>query len=146
MPMTNRFTKTLAITGLIFTGLPLLAPLFLGMFSFVSGSGFRFDYLMPAELFPLALAGGGLLLWAALRARLYRRFIGGSLAASILLLLASQGLAVVTGLATGAAQPGGAAWGFVLGGLILFTLALVSTAIGGILLLRELYHPVPALT
>ncbi len=37
---------------------------------------FRFDYLMPAELFPATLVGGGLLIWAALRAHSRRRLIG----------------------------------------------------------------------
>ena len=43
------------------------------MFLIRSGM-FRMDYLMPAELFLVALIGGALLIWAAPRARKRRGF------------------------------------------------------------------------
>ena len=39
---------------------------------------FRFDYLMPVELFPAALIGGGLLVWVSLRARSRRGLMDGA--------------------------------------------------------------------
>jgi hypothetical protein len=63
------FTKILAITGTVFVWLPILAPVIFSVMFFTRSRMLRMDYLMPAELFPLVMAGGGLLLWAALRAR-----------------------------------------------------------------------------
>ena len=72
-------TKMLAIAGTALVWFPNLAPVLLSVIGFITERMFRFDYLMPAELFPVALVGGFLLLWAALRARSRRGLIGGSL-------------------------------------------------------------------
>jgi len=142
MQKNNAFTKILALSGTIFAWVPIVAPLLFGGLVLVRAGILRVDYLMPAEFFPVALLGGGLLIWAALRARLYRRLICWSVAAAVLLLIASQVLAVVTGLASGAAEPTGAAWALVVACLILFILALITTAIGGILLVRNLFKSI----
>jgi len=105
---------------------------------FIRARMFRFDYLMPAELFPAALAGGCLLLWAALRARSRRGLIGGSLAGAVVLPVAGQALASVTGLASGRTEPTGWPWALVLASLALFVLATVVLGVGGVLLLRDL--------
>src|SRR5512143_47947 len=92
-------TKILAIVGTVLAWFPTVAPLLASAALFVRARLFRLDYLMPAELFPFALAGGALLLWAAFRAHSRRRLIGWSLGAAVVLLFAGQALAVVTGLA-----------------------------------------------
>ncbi len=61
------FTKILALAGTILAWLPVAAPILFSGARLGRGGMFHIDYLMPAELFPLVLAGGGLLLWAALR-------------------------------------------------------------------------------
>ncbi len=99
------FTKILAIAGTILVWIPILAPvLFSGIVLLRSGR-FRFDYLMPAELFPFALVGGGLLIWAALRARARWGLIGWGLGIAVVMLVGGQALAVVTGLASGETEP-----------------------------------------
>ncbi len=143
MPKRDTPTKILAFFGAILAWLPLLAPFFFGGMLLLRARVLRFDYLLPAELFPLALLGGGLLIWAALRARLYRRLICWSVGASVFFLLASQALAVITGLASGASEPTGAAWVLVVACLVLYILALLVTAVGGIFLLRHLFNPLP---
>ena len=135
------FTKVLAILGGALVWLVLLSPLFFWL-AFTIRSG-RFDlahldYLMPAELFLVALVGGGLLIWAAIRARRRVVWLGSALVVAILALVGMQGLAVVTGLAHGETQPGGWEWGLVLGVLGIYTLALAGLGIGGIVLLGEL--------
>lgn len=131
-------TKVLAGAGNGLVWLTLLAPV-LFSFVFLARSGrFHFDYLMPAELFLVALAGGLLLIWAALRSKQRRRWIGISLGAAILALVGGQGLAVLTGLASGATQPGGWQFALVLALIALYTLALVVLGVGGILLWRDL--------
>ena len=138
------FTKILAILGIVLAWFPILAPVLLSAFAYLRGRVFLFDYLMPAELFPLAFAGGLLLLWAAIRAHSRRGFIAGGLCASIALLIGGQALAVATGLASGETEPIGWSWMLVIGSLIGYILALVAVGIGGILLLKDIFTPMKA--
>jgi peptidoglycan/LPS O-acetylase OafA/YrhL len=132
-------TKILAIAGTVLVWFPILAPILLSVAVIITEHIFRFDYLMPAELFPAALAGGVLLLWAALRARSHRRLIGWGLGIAVGLLVFGQVLAVVTGLASGETDPAGWWWALVLSAIIVYSLALVVTGVGGVLLLRDLF-------
>ncbi len=134
-------TKVLAIVGTALAWFPILAPVVVSVIAFMAERMLRFDYLMPAELFPAALAGGGLLLWAALRARSRRGIIGWGLGAAAGLLVGGQALAVVTGLASGDTEPAGWQWALVLASLAAFSLALVAIGTGGVLLVRDLFSP-----
>ena len=51
----NWFTKQLAVAGTILAGLPIAAPIIFAILSLVMDGRFRFDYLMPAELFFLVI-------------------------------------------------------------------------------------------
>ncbi len=136
-------TKALAVAGTTLVWIPILAPLVLSVIFRVARGWFRFDYLMPAELFPSALVGGGLLLWAAVRARSNRRLIGWSLAAAVCMLVGGQALAVVTGLASGEAEPVGFGWAIVVLSLVVYVVSVVLMGVGGILLLRDAFSPRP---
>ena len=138
------FTKLLALVGTGLIWLPLLAPLAFGLLRLVAGRRLLIDYLMPAELFPVVLAGSGLLLWAALRARAGRALIGGGLGVAVVALFGSQVLAVVTGLASGETEPSGWPWALVVGTLGLYTLALAAIGVGGWRLLRRLLRAGPS--
>lgn len=59
--------KILALVGTGLAWLPIAATGLITIFGTIQSGRLRFDYLMPAELFPAALAGGLLLAWAALR-------------------------------------------------------------------------------
>jgi len=142
MEKKNVFTKILAVVGTVLVWFPILAPVLLLLASLISDHMFRFDYLIPAELFPVALIGGGLLLWAALWARSNFKVVGWGLGLAIAFLVGGQALAVATGLATGATRPDGWQWMLVLGSLILYTVALVDIGVGGILLLRCLFKKI----
>jgi hypothetical protein len=133
-------TKTLAIAGTVLVWFPILAPALLSVVTIIQARIFRFDYLMPAELFLAALVGGGALLWAALRARLRRKLIAWSLGVAVVLLAGSQVLAVVTGLASGEAEPAGWRLAVVVAPLVGYGLALVAMGIGGALLLGDLFR------
>ncbi|HEY3312886.1 MAG TPA: hypothetical protein VGK00_14700 [Anaerolineales bacterium] len=139
MEKSGTLTKGLAITGTVFAWLPILATILTSVAGTLRSGRFRFDYLMPAELFPLALLGAGLLLWAALRAHSRQGLIGWSLAAAAIALLGSQALAVITGLASGKIGASGWPWAVVLAGIAAYALALIVIGIGGVLLLRDLY-------
>jgi len=134
-------TKILAIVGTMLVWFPILAPVLLSVAVIIQERMFRFDYLMPAELFPATLVGGGLLIWAALRARSRRRLIGWGLGIAVGLLVGGQVLAVVTGLASGETEPAGWWWALVLASIVIYTLALVVIGVGGVLLLRDLFKP-----
>jgi len=141
MEKKNAFTKILAIVGTVLVWFPILAPVLLSLILFIGEGRFLLDYLMPAELFPFALAGAILLLWAGLRARSHWKLIAWGLGIAAALLVGSQALAVVTGLASGATEPVGVWWILVLASLAIFTLGLVTIGVGGILLLRDLFKP-----
>jgi len=139
MEKRGMLTKILTIVGTALVWFPILAPVLLSVALLVKERVFRFDYLMPAELFLFALAGGGLLIWAALRARLRWRLIGWGLAIALGLLMGGQALAVLTGLASGETEPVGLWFALVLASIVGFSLALVGIGIGGLLLLRDLF-------
>jgi hypothetical protein len=133
----TEITKVLAISGFVLVWFTILAPLVLGIISLVSGSGFRFDYLMPAELFVVALVGGLLLLWAALRVHLETRWIHWAFGIAFFTLLAGITLAKVTGLAAG--KSGSEGWlPIAVGLIIVYDLALVALGVGGWYLSRDL--------
>ncbi|MBK7456503.1 MAG: hypothetical protein IPJ46_23110 [Anaerolineales bacterium] len=79
MEKKDGLTKIIAIFGTVLIWFPVLAPILGGMGLFVRSGMVRFDYLMPAELFPSALLGGVILLWAAVRAHSRQKLIGWGL-------------------------------------------------------------------
>ena len=135
----DALTKVLTIVGTVLVWFPILATVVFSVAGSMRGRVFRFDYLMPAELFPAALIGGGLLVWAALRARSRRELIGWSLAAVVVLLAGGQVFAVATGLASGDTEPIGWRRALVDSSLGLYALALVVMGVGGVLLARDLF-------
>lgn len=137
----NRLTKILASLGALGVWFPLLAPVLFAWWGWLGSGRLNFDYLMPAELFPLALVGGGLLWWAAFRAHFHSQRIGWGVGSAIIFLVAGQALATLTGLASGAIEPAGWPLAMVVASLVFYTLALVATGLEGVRLLRELFGP-----
>jgi hypothetical protein len=132
-------TKILVVVGTVLVWFPIVAPVFFSAVLLIAERIFRFDYLMPAELFPAALVGGGLLLWAALRARSRRGLVAWGLGLAVGLLVGGQALAVASGLASGEREPAGVWWVLVLASLAVYSLAVVAMGVGGALLLRDLF-------
>ena len=132
-------TKGLAVAGTALAWFPILATALTAASGLIGERVLRIDYLMPAELFPFALVGGGLLMWAALRAHSRRRLIAWGLAVAVGLLIAGQVLATVTGLASGETEPTGWPWALVLASLVLYTFALVEIGTAGVLLVRDVF-------
>lgn len=139
MQTRNLLTRTLTLAGFVLVAFPLVAPLLLGVVSLILDGVFRLDYLIPAELGFFALAGAGLLLWAAWRVRLRRALIGGGLAAALAGLFGSQAAAELTGLASGETPPGGWQWTLVVVLLLVYILSLAVVAAGGALLLGRVF-------
>jgi hypothetical protein len=141
MQKTNVLTQVLAIVGTSLVWFPLLVTILFSLFFFVTEQVVHLDYLIPAELFPVALLGGVLLLWAAVRARLRVRLIFGGVVVAAATLAVGMAIAVATGLASGETDPGGWQQALVLVFLAANALALAVTGIGGILLMRDLFFP-----
>lgn len=141
MPNKGVFTKILAIIGTILVWLPILGPLLFSAIRFIQSGRFLFDYLMPAELVPAVLIGGSLLFWAARRAREHQKIIIWSFAAAVIMLIAGQVLAVVTGLASGETEAAGLPWALVISSLVVYVLSVIALGVGGIRLTRSLSRP-----
>lgn len=132
------FTKLLAVTGTLLVWFPLLAPIILALVLQMTRGKFLLDYLMPAELFPAVLIGGGLLIWAAFRAQVTKKLLVWSLSIAVLSLVGAQAFAEISGIASGARPAAGWPWLVLIGTLILFLLSVLATGIGGLRLLRKI--------
>ncbi len=139
MKKNDTFTKILAIVGTILVWLPIVAPILFSLIRFLESARFMFDYLMPAEGFPLVLAGGGLLIWAAIRTKSLVRWFAWMLGIGVALLIGGQALAVVTGLASGEIEPTGWQWFLVLATIAGYTFTVIGMGIGGIRLIKDLF-------
>jgi len=137
------FTKLLAIIGTLLVWAPLLAMVFFAAIRYFSGGPFAIDYLIPAEILPVPLLGALLLLWAAFRARSRRGIIGWSLLAGVLLVVASQVIALATGMASGAIEAAGWPYYSALGGIIGYDIALIVIGNAGISLIRDVFKREP---
>ena len=133
------FTKILAIAGTILVWLSILAPVFFSMILFIQRHVLHFDFLMTAELFPVTLAGVGLLLWASWRAHTSQRLIVWGIALATFMLVGGAVIARITGLATGETEPAGWQWALVLASIAGYTLALIIIGLGGISLVGDLF-------
>lgn len=140
MKKTGVLTRVLAIIGTVLVWFPIAATVVTAVAGSIASHTVRFDYLMPAELFPVAFAGAGLLLWAALRARSRRGLIGWGLGLMLALLIGGQVVASATGLASGETEPAGWPWALVIASILGYTLILVELGIAGVLLVRDVFQ------
>jgi hypothetical protein len=136
--MKDILTKILALAGTALVWLPILATLITALFGSLQSRELRFDYLMPAELFPAVLVGGLLLLWATWRAHRRTRQVLACLGGMAAVLLAGALLASASGLASGQREPAGWPWALVLGSITAYTLLVIVLGVTGVLLLRDL--------
>ncbi len=135
----NDFTKVLAIAGTLLVWFPILAPIILSTALFIAEHRFRFDYLMPMELFLFALGGSGLLLWATLRAHAQVKSIVWGIGIAIVMFVGVQWFAQITGLASGEAEPTGWRWDLAIMFLIVFVLGIVVVGMNGAILVKDLF-------
>lgn len=131
-------SKGLAWVGTILIWAPFAFMIGLTVMRLVQAGRFQMDYLITAELAPVILVGGVLLYWAAAVAKSHRGMIGWSMLAAVVLLVGSQMLAVVTGLASGAAEPEDWRLAVVTGGIVAYNVAVVVAGVGGVKLVCHL--------
>lgn len=140
MKRSDAFTKALALAGTLVVLVPIAAPIFFSAASLIQGEGFRFDWLMPAELGIVALAGGVLVVIAALRAHSRRLMIGVTAGIAAAAPVAGGFVATLTGLANGDVEPGGWESALVVAFFALFAAALIALGVEGGMLSRDLFR------
>lgn len=134
----ERLIKMLAIIGTLLTWIPIAFPVFTSAVGTILTQTFHFDYLMPAELGLIALAGALLLLCTAIRSRLHVKIIGVSSVFALFFIGASMAIASVSGMASGETAAEGMPFYMAVSGLVLYTVSLIGIGIGGILLWKDL--------
>lgn len=139
----DTFTRILAFAGLLLVWFPLLTPFILTIVFYISRHQIRFDYLIPAELFPVGFLGGVLLIWATRRAQFRQGLIGWGVGIAVGSLVLGLAISELTGLASGEMEPAGFWFVVLIASLVLFSVAMLAAGIGGILLLKFLFKPSP---
>jgi hypothetical protein len=134
----NKLSMILALTGTVLVWFPIAFTLLASFTGFIRSGQAHLDYLMPAEMFPVALIGALLLLWAAIRSKIYKRMAGTGLGLFVAFPVLGSVVAVASGLASGRTEMGGIEWAFVLLFIALFAGAQILLGITGILLIKKL--------
>ncbi len=136
-------SRLLATVGTLLVWIPVVAPLFFALSRAARGAGFLYDYLLPAEIFPLSLVGAALLVTAALLS--HHRLVTVLLPPGLMIALfaAISLTAVVTGLADGSVGMGGWQWYLVIGLLVLYSIAGLVQAIFASRLTAAVWQPQP---
>lgn len=142
MRNTGATTKLLAITGTVLVWAPFAFLAWTSISRSIALGRVRFDYLMIAELFPIAAVGALLLLVAAWMAHDRRGAIGWGLFTAIVGIAGGSGIAVLSGLASGETSPTDSP-GWWAATLVLIvgvtTIALIAVGVAGIALIRDLF-------
>lgn len=132
-------SRALGIAGTALAALPLVAVVVLRDWTRPLGN---IDWLIPAELFPLAFVGGALLVAAAILARRRRWLVIGGFALMLAALGAGMLLSQVSGLAEGLVEPAESPgwWGAVIGAIAVYTACLAELSVAGVLLCVDLFR------
>lgn len=139
MKNNGSLVKTLAVAGTILVSLPLVAPIGLGLVRLGRGAGFMLDFLMPAELFPVVLAGAVLLLTAARLAHSRFGLVAWGLGLAVIMLAFVSLYAELSGLSDGRTEAAGLVFAVAIAGIAIFVAAVVAMAVAGVLLVRDLF-------
>lgn len=125
-------TTVLGVFGVFLTLAPFLAGIVASL-----RLGTTALWYVPAAGGPLVLIGGGLLVWASVRANATRKAVAWSYGAAVALWAAAAIVAPLTGLASGRVQEGGWESALVTGLYAAYVLATVVLGVAGIVLVRE---------
>jgi hypothetical protein len=132
-----RYSFFVIISGEVLAGFPILAALVFSAIGSVASKRFLLDWFMPADLFMMALPGGGLLLLGAFLIKRRRAVIGATLGACVASLGGGQVYAMASGIAEGIVQPGKVAEFLLLGSVALYTIFLATLVVLGAFLIGD---------
>lgn len=131
------FTATLALVGVVAALAPIVFTVIVTNWGALGTERFVLDWLLPLELFPVTLLGLALILWASLRARLYRALVGLGLGAIAALFAGAAAWVQLSGLASGRTEPTDAT-GIIAGALMAaYLVALITVCVGGTLVAKK---------
>ncbi len=133
------FLRLFAIIGTVIVWIPFVFTILTSVKGITMQGHLLIYYLMPAELFPIALIGSLMLVAAAQMARYLRKTIGLSFVVAIVLLFGGQIFAVQSGLAFGTTEATGWVWGVIYNTIIAYTLAQILIGVAGIRLVRRVF-------
>ena len=136
----NGLVKVLALAGTVLVWLPILLTILSSGFGLIIRRSFHLDFLMPAELFPLAFVGALTLVLMAFKARCRRKAVAFSGALMVVFFACVLFVPLATGLASGATPPEGWPWALSLLSLALYAAAMVLTGVAGTILTRDLFR------
>jgi len=141
MKSTSIFSKILVITGTLLVWLPIAFMVVTAVVGSFQRVQFLWDYMIPAEVFPVVLAGMAALLWASIREHTLIKASAWTVGISLFFLVACQVIAVITGLANATIAPEKApVWmGVVTAMLIVYDLGVVLMGFWGIRLWQHLF-------
>lgn len=131
-------TKVLTLIGLFFVWIPIIFPVIISVIKLIVSGRFRFDFLMPAEMFPIIFIGATILLWSSKRTGYYKKHIGLGLLSAVVFLVGAQGLAVLTGLASGAIELKGWPFVLVIATIIIYNFAVIEIGVVGLYLIKKI--------
>ena len=121
-----------SVIGTVLLWIPIALTIVTSIVGSIFAGKLLMDYLMPAELFFLVLAGWILLIIGSILSRRWKISVVVTGAAALALLFGAQMIAVVSGLASGDIPAEGMIWYLVLGMLILYDLLVIVLGILGI--------------
>ncbi len=104
------FSFVLAIAGTVLVWLPVLFMIVTGVAGSISAHELLVDYMLPAELGFLVIAGAATLLWAAIRERSYIKPIAISAGLALIMIVGCMSVASLSGLASGRVTEAQAPW------------------------------------
>jgi len=133
----RRWIWILNLIGVVLVWFPVLFPIFIGIDRFLISKRWLFDYLIPAELFPLVFSGGILLFIAAYKSGRYKQQVKWTLVLMLATLVLGQVVAVLTGLASGRTEPVGLPWLAVLSFIGGYVLTVIYLGVIGLRLLMS---------
>ena len=133
-------TKVFAVSGTLLLWAPILFMVLTGVVGSIMSGKILFDYLMLAEFFFVVIGGMALLILAAIFSRTLVKWFCWGTGAALAALAGGQILAIASGLASGAIEPGGLVFAVVIAAIVIYNLAVVLLAVLGIVLIRRVFR------
>ena len=138
-----RLWAGLRLAGVILSAAPIVLMLVTGLAGSIASGRLLLDAFLPAELFFLTFPGMVLMAVAAGKQRVYARLSAALPVAAAAALLLGQGLALVSGIASGLREAGGAFTAALMGLLLFFDLTAAAAPVVGIVSIRRLRRMTP---
>lgn len=130
--------RVLAIIGVVLLLAPILLPVAFSLRSFGRPGGYMIDYLMPFEVYPVAIVGFILVLVASLLTRLRRGTVGICIGMMLGGVLLGGVAAQLTGIANSVETLEAWRYAVVIGFGVVSLIGQIALAVVGALLVRDL--------